>query len=108
MQDAYVEAAEFLRRGINTDAAHLAVESAVRVGSGGEYLTDELTLEHLRGDEFFSHKLFDHSGDSVHSPSMLERAHDRVTAMLDGFRSPVPEDIQEALRRFFHDETNGA
>jgi trimethylamine--corrinoid protein Co-methyltransferase len=108
IQDAYAEAAQFMRRGINTDAAHLAVESAVRVGSAGEYLTDELTLEHLRGDEFFRHEIFDQAGDSTQSQSMLERAHERVTAMIDGFRSPVPEDIQEALRRFFREETNEA
>ena len=108
IQDAYLEAAEHLGKGINTDAAHLGVEAVVRAGPGGEHLTDELTLEYLRGDEFFDHEIFDHSGDSMQSPSMLQRAHKKALAMTDGYRSPVPEDIQEQLRRFFRDEMNGA
>ena len=107
IQDAYLAAAEHLGKGIKTDAAHLAVEAAVRVGPGGEHLTDELTLEQLRGDEFFDHEIFDHSGDSMQSPSMLERAHEKAVALTDGYRSPVPEDIQERLRRFFRDEIEG-
>ena len=75
-------------------------------GPGGQYLTDDVTLEHLRGDEFFRHEIFDHTGDSAQSRSMLERAHDKVQTLVDGFHSPVPEDIQEDLRRFFHEETN--
>ncbi len=104
IQDAYVEAAEHLRKGINTDAAHLAVDVAVIVGPGGEHLTDELTLQYLRKNEFFTHELFDSSGDSAKSRSMLERAHEEVLALTDGFRSLVPDDIQEELKRFFHSE----
>lgn len=108
IQDAYLEASQFLRRGINTDVAHLAVESAVRAGPGGEYLTDEVTLEHLRGDGFFNHELFDHTGDSAQSRSMLERAHEKVQTLVDGFHSPVPEYIREDLRRFFREESSAA
>jgi len=108
IQDAYLQASEHLRRGIATDAAHLAVGPTVRVGPGGQYLADESTLEHLRAGEFFSHELFDHTGDSSQSRSMLQRAHESVQATVDGFRSPVPEDIQEGLRRYFHDETRMA
>jgi trimethylamine:corrinoid methyltransferase-like protein len=107
IQNAYAEAARFLRRGLRTDAERLAVASAVRVGPGGEHLSDELTLKHLRGDEFFSHELFDQTGDSTRWPSMLERAHQQTLAMLAGSLPSVPEDIQENLRRFFHEETGG-
>ena len=107
IQDAYVEAAEHLRKGINTDAEHLAVDAAIRVGPGGEHLTDELTLRHLRRDEFFTHEIFDNSGDSAKSRSMLERAHEKARVLTDGFRSPVPDDIQEQLRRFFRTEMGG-
>ena len=108
IQEAHLEAAEHLGKGICTDASRLGVEAAVRVGPGGQYMTDELTLEQLRGDEFFNHELFDHSGDSMQSPSMLQRAHQKALALTDGYRSPVPEDIQEQLRRFFRDEMNSA
>ena len=106
IQDAYVEAARHLRRGIPTDAARLAVESAVRVGPGGEYLTDQSTLDYLRRGEFFDQEIFDHTGDSTQSQSMLERAHERAESLVAGFRSPVPEDVQESLERFFREETS--
>jgi trimethylamine---corrinoid protein Co-methyltransferase len=108
IQDAYLEAAEHLGRGINTDTAHLAVEAAVRVGPGGVHITDELTLQGLRGNEFFDHAVFDHFGDSLQSPSMLERAHEKAATLIDEYSSPVPPDIQERLRRFFDDEINAA
>jgi len=108
VQNAYLDAAQFLRRGIRSDAARLAVESAARARPGGQYLTDDLTLEHLRSDEFFSHEMFDHTGDSAQSRPMLQRAHEQVEAMVAGFRSPVPEDVQEELRRLFREEMRGA
>jgi len=107
IQDAYAEAARHLRRGIPTDAARLAVERAVRVGPGGEYLTDPSTLDHLRRGEFFDHEVFDHTGDSMQSRSMLERAHEMAESLVAGFRSPVPGDVRESLERFFHEETGG-
>ncbi|HID96041.1 MAG TPA: hypothetical protein EYP53_08305 [Candidatus Latescibacteria bacterium] len=101
---SWLEAAKFLGRGINTDALHLAVESIKRVGPGGHYLDDELTLELLRSGEFFSNDLFDYSGEYGTHLSLLERAHEKVEEMIADFESPVPEDIQEELRRYFHDE----
>ena len=105
IQEAYWRAAEFLRRGIRTDGERRGAESAARVGPGGEYMTDPLTLEHLRGDEFFSDELFDHDGDSAHSRSMLERAHAKVQALVEGFPSPVPDSVREELQAFFRQET---
>jgi trimethylamine--corrinoid protein Co-methyltransferase len=104
IQEAYFRAAQFLARGMRTDGEHLALASIDRVGPGGEFMTDDLTLKYLRGGEFFSHELLDYSG-SVHTPSsILERAHKKALAMTEGCKSPVPPDIQEALRKFFHDE----
>ena len=106
IQDAYAEAAAHLRQGINTDPAHLAVDASVRVGPGGVHLTDEVTLRNLRQGQFFTNDIFDGSGDSTASPSMLQRAHEKVCALTADFRSPVPDDIQDGLRRFFQTEIN--
>ncbi len=94
----------FLRRGINTDAMHLGLESIKRVGPGGNFLTDDLTLELLRSDEFFSHDLLDYSGEHSGAPSLLERAHARIEEMVAEFESPVPEGVQQDLRAFFRAE----
>lgn len=101
---AWLEAAKFLSRGMDTDALDLAVESINRVGPGGHYLADDLTLELLRSDEFFASDLFDHSGHYGPHPSLLERAHQKVEKMVTDFESPVPGQVREDLRRYFHDE----
>lgn len=99
VQTAWLEAAQFLGAGIES-GAHLGLESIARRGPGGHYLEDELTLELMRADEFFASELFA-LGDS---PSLLERAHQRAEALVADFRSPVPDQTQEELRRFFFDE----
>lgn len=104
IHEAYFRAAQFLRRGIRTDAARLAADAVQNAGPSGEFFTDALTLENLRGDEFFGSDLFDLSGDSALNPSLMERAHAKVETVMADYRSPVPEYMQEALTRFFHDE----
>ena len=99
----WMEAARFLCAGIDTEM-HLGLESIQRAGPGGHYLEDEMTLELLRADEFFSSALFDYGSGREGPPSMLERAHEKVEEMAANFESPVPEQVQEGLRRFFHDE----
>ena len=102
IQNAYVEAAQFLCRGIRCDDERLAVDAIIEKGPGGQYLTDELTLKYLHGGEFFANDLFDLSRDSVNSRSLMERAHEKVEALAAVSSSPVPSDVQEELRAFFH------
>ena len=103
---AWLEAAKFLCDGMDTEA-HLGLENIKRAGPGGHYMEDEMTLKLLRSDEFFFNELFDYGGCHEGQPSMLERAHRKVEEMTADFRSPVPEEVQEELRRFFHDEVAG-
>ena len=49
----------------------------------------------------FPGDLFDTSGGYEQAPSILENAHRRVEEMTADFVSPVPEKIQEDLRRYF-------
>jgi len=79
-------------------------EGIEEMGQDGQFLTDDLTLKYLRGGEFFSNDLFEDSGDSRHRPSMVEVAHEKAQAMVEGFESPVPHQVQEELRRHFHDQ----
>ena len=61
---AWLAAARFLQRGIQVDELRLGVESIRHAGPGGSFMTDDLTLQLLRGGEFFSHDLFDYSARS--------------------------------------------
>ena len=49
-------------------------------------------------------ELFDLTEGGHPSRSLLERAHDRVEAMVCGRESPLPGTVQEELQRFFHEE----
>ena len=89
--------------GINTEGLDEAVESIARVRPGGHYLADDLTLKMLRTDEFFDNELFDHSESCDPHQSLLERAHRKVGSLVAGFESPVPDKVQEDLRRYFYD-----
>ncbi len=104
IQQAHLRAARHIARGIRTDGGRMGLESLERVGPGGHFLDDELTVDLLHSDEFFRDDIFDMSGRPG-GRSMLERAHARVEQMIDGFVSRVPEVIQEALRRHVHDLT---
>ena len=99
----WLEVAEFLDRGIIVDEKHLGVENIRRTGPGGDFLTDGLTLELLREGEFFSNDLFDMTG-TENGKSILERAREKANQLAEGFESPLPGDLQEKLRRYFHDE----
>jgi trimethylamine---corrinoid protein Co-methyltransferase len=103
IQAAYFRASQHLTRGIRIDDARLAVESLRRVGPGGHFLEDDLTLQLMRSDEFFSDPMFDLSGGKSGGGSLLERAHAQVEKLVTGAKSRVPEDVQENLRRYFAD-----
>jgi trimethylamine--corrinoid protein Co-methyltransferase len=103
IHDAWYHAAKFLDQGINTDTMHLGFENLRQTGPGGNFLTDDLTLEYMRGGEFFNHDLFDFSGHADGKP-LLQRAHEKVESLVADFESPVPGKIQENLKRYFHDE----
>ena len=108
IQQAYLHAAQHIVRGIRTDDLRLATESLARVGPGGHFLDDDLTLKLMRSDEFFQDDTFDLSGGEGDARPMLERAHERVEELVTGYESPVPHDTQEALRRHFHDRCGGS
>jgi len=99
----WLRAAEFLGAGINMDDSHLALPSLKEVGPGGNFLTDDLTVRYMRGGEFFDQGLFDFA-EAEHGKSLLERAHEKAEQMVVDFKSPVPDNIRESLRRYFHDE----
>jgi trimethylamine--corrinoid protein Co-methyltransferase len=103
IQTAWLEAVQFLSRGLDCEGLDLAVESIKRVGPGGHFLADEMTLKYLRTDEFFGQDVFDHTGTYGPHPSLLERAHEKVEQMVSDPESPLPGRVQEDLERHFRD-----
>ena len=101
IQQAYLRAARHITRGMCTQEPRLGTDSLERVGPGGQFLDDELTLDLMRSDEFFRDDVFDLSGGQGESRPLLERAHERVEQLVEGYQSRVPGDIQEELKRHF-------
>jgi trimethylamine:corrinoid methyltransferase-like protein len=104
IQTGWLAAAQQLVRGVSFDLFDVAAESIQRQGPGGNYLMDDLTLELLRSDEFFSDDLFDFSGGYEEGPSLLERAHARAEALVAAYEPGVPGRVQENLDRWFEAE----
>ncbi len=103
IQDAWFDAVEFLAQGIDFTDLERAKESLEAIGPGGNFLTEDITIENLRSNEFFRDELFDYSGGNCPGRSLLQNAHERIEAMVAGFESPLPQSVQEELRKYFYD-----
>jgi len=105
MQCGLADMAEYVARGIDLSEEKLAVESLLRTGPGGNFLTDELTLALLRSGEFFYSPLVDLTGGYTHeAPGMLEIAHRKVVELVESYRPTVPSKVREAIEQFFRDK----
>ena len=103
IQSEWLKAAKYLGHGISTEYLEEGIESIKTQGPGGNFLTDDLTIKNLRSNEFFAGNLFDTSGGYETAPTLLRNAHTKVEELTSGYKSPVPENIQEGLKRYFHD-----
>ncbi|NJD04079.1 MAG: hypothetical protein FIA99_16120 [Ruminiclostridium sp.] len=101
IQTAWLDAAKFLSKGISTDNLSMGIGSIANTGHGGNFLTDDLTIELLRSEEFFNSTLFDYTGGYENAPSILEKAHAMVEEMVENYQSPVPVNVREELGRYF-------
>ncbi|MEW6750047.1 MAG: trimethylamine methyltransferase family protein [Candidatus Latescibacterota bacterium] len=106
VQTAWLRAARFLSGGLpGPTAGDLA--SLCRVGPGGHFLEDPLTLEELRAHGFFEDPLLDCVGGHLGHTPMLQRAQERAAELLAAHRSPLPGRLQEGIRAFFRQECGG-
>jgi len=101
MQSEWFEMASYLSKGIDTGNMDKSLISIIEQGPGGNFLMDDTTIENLRSSEFYSPRNLDMSGGYREAPSMLQNAHERVIELTRNYESPVPESIQEDIRRFF-------
>ena len=101
MQCGMADMAEYLARGVDMSDRKLAVDSIDSVGPGGNFLTDQLTIDLLRGDEFFDSPQFDMTGGYGNdAPSMLDKAHEEVENRIAHHQSTVADTVREAVRGF--------
>ena len=92
-----LEMARRFRHGIQVDDGTLAAAAIREVGAGGDFMSSEHTLAHLRSGEHYYGGLFVREGQP--KQTMRARAHERVLEILRTHQPDVPEGRQEALRR---------
>jgi trimethylamine---corrinoid protein Co-methyltransferase len=108
MQCGLADMAEYVARGIDFSDEKLAVDSLLRTGAGGNFLTDELTIKLLRSGEFFDSPLLDLTGGYTEgAPGMLQIAHRKVVELVESYQPTVPGNVREAIERFFRDKPAG-
>lgn len=101
MQCGLLDMAEYLHKGVDLSEEALGMEAFKRVGPGGNFMTDPLTLDRLRGTEFFDSPHLDLTGGYQQgAPGMLEKAHQTVERIIAEYRPTVPEAVQSAVRAF--------
>lgn len=94
----------FLTRGMRLDTLDSGISSMREQQDTGHYLMDDLTLELMRSDEFFTDPLLNYMGEFREAPTMLERAGAQVQEIADRFVSPVPADARERISAYFRKE----
>ena len=105
IQNSLLDMAEYQARGVDMDDYKLAFDSIKNAGPGGNFITDNLTLELLRSDEFFESPGFDLSGGYVeNAPSMYEKAHQQVCEISENYIPDVPDKVKTAIKAFFKDK----
>lgn len=101
LQCGLADLVEYVARGIDLAEFKLGLASLRRAGPGGNFLTDPLTLDLLRSDEFFEGRYLDFSGGySPGAPGASEIARRTVEETVAGYRPTVPENVQGAVRRW--------
>jgi trimethylamine--corrinoid protein Co-methyltransferase len=95
-----------LKEGIKVDDEHLGFDSIRRVGPGGNFLDDELTLRLLKSGEHFYGGGFNLSGGHRPEDSMHARSHQRVQEILSSHRPRVPDNVVEEIGRFVREKEN--
>lgn len=102
MQCAIADMAEYVARGVRLEGTRLGFDAIERTGPGGNYMTDDLTLELLRSDEFFTSPYLDLTGGyAPDAPGIHEKAHETVRSLVAEHQPRVPGNVVEAIRRFF-------
>ena len=94
-------ASDFMTRGMRLDQLDESYESLERQKDSGYFLMDDLTMDNMRSDEFFSDKTMNMAGEFKEAPSMLERAQKTIAKVKAAYESPVPAEAQERIKAYF-------
>ncbi len=95
--------AQYLQKGITVDEERLGFESFKRVGPGGNFLTDELTVKLLREDEHFLKGSFKRAEPTGPEDTMYGKLHERAREIIENHQPSVPEKKLSELEKYLHE-----
>jgi len=105
MQCGLIDLAEYISRGVEVTDEKLARESIQRVGPGGNYMTEDMTLEMMRTGEFYDSPHFDLTGGyESEALGIYDKAHRTADRLVADYVSRVPDEVVETVRRHFADK----
>ena len=100
-----IEMMEWYAKGIDCSDEKLALESIIKVGPGGNFLMDDLTLKFLRTDEHFlpSNFVVDVYGKKE-KKKFIENLHEIVEELISTHKPDVPQKRLEDALKFLEKE----
>jgi trimethylamine---corrinoid protein Co-methyltransferase len=105
MHCGLVDMAEYLSKGVDISDHKLAYESIKNIGPGGNFMTEDLTMELLSSDEFFRSDYFDFSGGyDPGKPGMYQKAHEKANQLVADYKSEVPDKVIAAVKDYFKEK----
>lgn len=96
-----IELTGYLRNGIQVDRDRLGLDAIKRVGPGGSFLMDDLTIQLLHSREHFHTGHFERSGSA--EKSMYATLHERAVELVRRHKPDIPEAKTEALKKYVYD-----
>ncbi len=100
IESAWLQAARSLEAGIDTSGLEAGIDSLRRAGHGGRLPSDGHAVGQPR-EERFSERFLLETSCSAEGAALTDRAAAYADRVVEGFVSPVPEDIAEGIRAYF-------
>jgi trimethylamine--corrinoid protein Co-methyltransferase len=94
-------------KGITVDAEHLALEVIDQVGPGGNFMTTEHTMQHLRSEYFQGNGVTDRKNREQWEEDGSQDARDRAREIVKTIlsckeKSYIPKEIDRLIREKFN------
>ena len=100
MDHDLIETLDRLQAGVRVDEETVAFDAVQRVGPGGDFTADDLTLKLLRSGEYYFGGSFDRPSKPGEEVGWYRKAHERVERIVATHEPAVPARIKEDLARY--------
>jgi len=100
MDHDLIETLDRVQAGVRVDNETVAFESVRRVGPGGDFTADDLTLKLLRSGEYYFGGSFDRPSKPGEEIGWYHKAHERAEHIMATHEPAVPAGLRDDLRRY--------